>query len=246
MITYGSYLSKDTNLVKSAFYIPVLDTLIALLAGLAILPAVFSFGLEPTAGPGLIFITLPKVFASMPMGNMFGIIFFVLVLFAALTSTISLLEVVVSYVVDQIKLDRKKATILVSALIAVFAIPNSHSFGPLAKLEVFFGLNFFDFLGYLTDNILLPLGGLLLCIFLGFIWDKEEIKKEITNDGEVGFPFFSLWMIGVKYLGIQLLALILLQALGVQGSTLSFSLATVFMLQIFFDILGNRKRVKTT
>ncbi len=245
MITYGSYLPKDTNLVKSALCIPVLDTLIALLAGLAILPAVFSFGLEPTAGPGLIFITLPKVFASMPMGNLFGIIFFVLVLFAALTSTISLLEVVVSFVVDQMKLDRKKATILVSALIAAFAIPNSHSFGPLAELKVFFGLNFFDFLGYLTDNILLPMGGLLLCVFVGFIWDKEDIKREITNDGEVAFPLFSVWMIGVKYLGIQLLALILLQAVGIVGSTLSFSLAAIFMLQIFFDVLENRRKVKT-
>ncbi|MEG2221085.1 MAG: sodium-dependent transporter, partial [Cetobacterium sp.] len=119
MITYGSYLSPETKLVKSAFCIPVLDTIIALLAGLAILPAVFSFGLEPTAGPGLIFITLPKVFSAMPFGNIFGVIFFVLVLFAALTSTISLLEVVVSFVVDQFKLDRKKATVLVSTLIAL-------------------------------------------------------------------------------------------------------------------------------
>lgn len=245
MVTYGSYLPKDTNLVKSAFYIPVLDTLIALLAGLAILPAVFSFGLEPTAGPGLIFITLPKVFASMPMGNLFGIIFFILVLFAALTSTISLLEVVVSFVVDQMGLDRKKATILVSALIAAFAIPNSQSFGPLAELKMFFGLNFFDFLTNLTDNILLPLGGLLLCLFVGFIWNREDIKNEITNDGEVAFPLFSLWMVGIKYLGIQLLALILLQSVGVVGNTLNFALAAIFVLQVFFDVLENRKRVKT-
>ncbi|MGL5573036.1 MAG: hypothetical protein ACRDB4_02640, partial [Cetobacterium sp.] len=147
--------------------------------------------------------------------------------------------------VDQMKLDRKKATILVSGLIAAFAIPNSHSFGPLAELKVFFGLNFFDFLGYLTDNILLPMGGLLLCVFVGFIWDKEDIKREITNDGEVAFPLFSVWMIGVKYLGIQLLALILLQAVGVVGSALSFSLAVIFMLQIFFDVLENRRKVKT-
>ncbi|MGL4989335.1 MAG: sodium-dependent transporter, partial [Cetobacterium sp.] len=223
MITYGSYLPKDTNLVKSAVCIPILDTVIALLAGLAILPAVFSFGLEPTAGPGLIFIILPKVFSSMPFGNIFGIIFFLLVLFAALTSTISLLEVVVSFVVDQLKLDRKKAVMLVSTMIALLAIPNSHSFGPMAEFKVFFGMNFFDFLGYLTDNILLPVGGLMLCIFIGFVWDKEDLKNEITNDGEIQFRLFSAWMIGIKYLGIQLLSLILLGAIGISGRGLSYS-----------------------
>ncbi|MGL5356825.1 MAG: sodium-dependent transporter, partial [Cetobacterium sp.] len=246
MITYGSYLPKDSNLVKSALYIPVLDTVIALLAGLAILPAVFSFGLEPTAGPGLIFITLPKVFAAMPFGNVFGIMFFLLVLFAALTSTISLLEVVVSFVVDQLKLDRKKATFLVSGLIAAFAIPNSHSFGPMADFKVFFGLNFFDFLGYLTDNILLPVGGLMMCVFIGFIWNKEDLKNEITNDGEISFPLFSAWMIGIKYLGIQLLSLILLGAVGVVGKGISYSLAVVFMLQILFDVLESKKKEKSS
>ncbi|MGL4947541.1 MAG: sodium-dependent transporter [Cetobacterium sp.] len=245
MITYGSYLPKDSNLVKSALYIPVLDTVIALLAGLAILPAVFSFGLEPTAGPGLIFITLPRVFAAMPFGNVFGIMFFLLVLFAALTSTISLLEVVVSFVVDQLKLDRKKATLLVSGLIAAFAIPNSHSFGPMADFKVFFGLNFFDFLGYLTDNILLPVGGLMMCVFIGFIWNKEDLKNEITNDGEISFPLFSAWMIGIKYLGIQLLSLILLGAVGVVGKGISYSLVAVFMLQILFDVLESKKKEKS-
>ena len=244
MITYGSYLSPKTKLVKSAFCIPVLDTIIALLAGLAILPAVFSFGLEPTAGPGLIFITLPKVFSAMPFGNIFGVIFFVLVLFAALTSTISLLEVVVSFVVDQFKLDRKKATVLVSTLIALLVIPNSNSFGSMAELKVFFGMNFFDFLGYLTDNILLPTGGLLLCVFVGFVWDKEDLKNEITNHGEVRFEMFSLWIVGVKYLGIQLLSLILLQAVGVQDQFLVYALGTIFAVQILCGRLEAKRGVK--
>ncbi|MGL5426692.1 MAG: sodium-dependent transporter, partial [Cetobacterium sp.] len=238
------YLPKDTNLVKSAVCIPILDTVIALLAGLAILPAVFSFGLEPTAGPGLIFIILPKVFSSMPFGNIFGIIFFLLVLFAALTSTISLLEVVVSFFVDQLKLDRKKAVILVSTMIGLLAIPNSHSFGPMAEFKVFFGMNFFDFLCYLTDNILLPVGGLMLCIFIGFVWDKEDLKNEISNEGEIKFSLFSAWMIGIKYLGIQLLSLILLGAIGISGRGLSYSLAAVFTLQIVFHVLENKRRLK--
>ncbi|MEG1583103.1 MAG: sodium-dependent transporter [Cetobacterium sp.] len=244
MITYGSYLSPETKLVKSAFCIPVLDTIIALLAGLAILPAVFSFGLEPTAGPGLIFITLPKVFSAMPFGNVFGVIFFVLVLFAALTSTISLLEVVVSFVVDQFKLDRKKATVLVSTLIALLVIPNSNSFGSMAELKVFFGMNFFDFLCYLTDNILLPTGGLLLCVFVGFVWDKGDLKNEITNHGEVKFEMFSLWIVGVKYLGIQLLSLILLQAVGVQDQFLVYALGTIFAVQILCGRLEAKRGVK--
>ncbi|WP_297599330.1 sodium-dependent transporter [uncultured Cetobacterium sp.] len=245
MVTYGSYLPSDTKLIKSAFYIPVLDTAIALLAGLAILPAVFSFGLEPTAGPGLIFITLPKVFSAMPFGNIFGIIFFLLVLFAALTSTISLLEVVVSFVVDQFKMDRKKATLLVSVLIGILAIPNSNSFGSMADVKVFFGMNFFDFLGYVTDNLLLPAGGLFLCIFIGFVWNRDEVKKEITNDGEIEFPMFSVWMIGVKYLGIQLLSLILLQAVGVQNTALVYALLTIFVVQILCGRLEGKRGVKT-
>ena len=143
------------------------------------------------------------------------------------------------------KLDRKKATFLVSAVIAGFAIPNSHSFGPMAELNVFFGMNFFDFLGYLTDNILLPVGGLLLCVFIGFVWDKEDLKNEITNNGEVSFPLFSAWMIGVKYLGIQLLSLILLGAVGVAGKGINYSLIAIFMLQVLFDVLENKKRSKS-
>ncbi len=215
MITYGSYLPNDTKLVKNSFIIPALDTLIALLAGLAILPAVFSFGLEPTAGPGLIFITLPKVFAAMPFGFIFGLIFFILVLFAAITSTISLLEVVVSFVVDQIKIERKKATILVTLAIFLVSIPNSNSFGSMANTTVFFGMNFFDFLCYLTDNILLPVGGLLLCIFVGYVWNKEEIKEEITNNNSVEFKGFKYWLFGIKYVGPIVLTVILLQALGI-------------------------------
>ncbi len=111
MITYGSYLPDKENIPQSATIIPLLDTGVALLAGLATLPAVFAFGFEPAGGPGLMFVTLPAVFASMPMGAMFSILFFVLVLFAALSSSISLLEVCVSYVVDEFGMNRKKSTV---------------------------------------------------------------------------------------------------------------------------------------
>ncbi|MGL5049360.1 MAG: sodium-dependent transporter, partial [Fusobacteriaceae bacterium] len=168
MITYGSYLPKDTNMLKSALIIPALDTLVALLAGLAVLPAVFAFGLEPSAGPGLMFITLPKVFEQLPFGNFFGIIFFVLVLFAALTSSISLLEVPVAFLVDQLGWNRKKAIGILLIGLFILAVPASLSMGIMENVNIFFGMNFFDFLCYLTDNLFLPIGGLLLCIFIGF------------------------------------------------------------------------------
>nr|WP_307775629.1 sodium-dependent transporter [uncultured Cetobacterium sp.] len=242
MITYGSYLPKDSNLPKNAIYIPVLDTLVALLAGLAILPAVFAFGLEPTAGPGLIFITLPKVFSAMPLGNLFGIIFFILVLFAALTSTISLLEVVVSFAGDQFKVERKKAVLLISGIIAILAIPNSNSFGSMANFKIF-GRNFFDFGGFLTDNILLPLGGLLLCIFIGFIWNKDELKQEVTNNETISFKYFDLWVFGMKFVGVQLLSLILLQALGVSGILLNGLLLAIFAVQVTFSMKEKKNSV---
>ncbi|MGL5577646.1 MAG: sodium-dependent transporter, partial [Fusobacteriaceae bacterium] len=170
IVTYGSYLPSDSKLVRNAFIIPGLDTLVALLAGLAVMPAVFSFGLEPAAGPSLLFVTLPKIFESMAFGSFFGIIFFVLVFFAALTSSISMLEVTVAFVVDQLKLDRKRTTWALTALLFLVAIPNSLSFGLLEKSTLFFGMNFFDFLCYLSDNLFLPIGGLLLCVFIGYVW----------------------------------------------------------------------------
>lgn len=214
IVTYGSYLNKDSNLVKNSFIIPALDTLIALLAGLAILPAVFSFGLVPNAGPSLIFITLPKVFEAMPGGVIFGIMFFILVLFAALTSAISLLEVVTAYFVDQLKIKRIYAVIIGSIAIFAVAIPNSNSFGEFGN-TLFFGMNFFDLLGYITDNLLLPITGLLSCIFIGYVWNKNEVKKEVTNEGKISFKLFDLWYYSIKFVGVIVLLIILLQAIGI-------------------------------
>ncbi|MGL4534826.1 MAG: sodium-dependent transporter [Fusobacteriaceae bacterium] len=215
MITYGSYLPEDTNMLKSALIIPALDTLVALLAGLAVLPAVFAFGLEPSAGPGLMFITLPKVFEQLPFGNFFGIIFFVLVLFAALTSSISLLEVPVAFLVDQLGWNRKKAigTLLIGLFI--LAVPASLSMGIMENVNIFFGMNFFDFLCYLTDNLFLPIGGLLLCIFIGFVWDKKDVENEITNNGTISFSLIKLWFFLIRFIAPTVIFVILLQAVGI-------------------------------
>ncbi|MGL4253456.1 MAG: sodium-dependent transporter [Fusobacteriaceae bacterium] len=215
MVTYGSYLPSDSKLVRSALIVPGLDTLVALLAGLAVMPAVFSFGLEPSAGPGLLFVTLPKIFESMAFGAFFGVIFFILVFFAAITSSISMLEVVVAFVVDQMKLDRKITTWVLTLLLFLVAIPNSLSFGILEKSKMFFGMNFFDFLCYLSDNLFLPIGGLLLCIFIGYIWGEKGVLYEITNEGKLDFFLGKLWIFVIKYVGPVVIGIILLQALGI-------------------------------
>ncbi len=162
IITYGSYLGNTENLEKNSVIIPAIDTVVALLAGFAVLPAVFAFGFEPGAGPSLMFITLPSVFDSMPFGQFFGILFFILILFAALTSAISLLEVVVAFVIDTFKIERKKATIIISIILFFIGIPCSLANGPVMKDVLIFGYNFFDFMSFLAENLLMPLGGLLM------------------------------------------------------------------------------------
>ncbi len=212
MITYGSYLSKDENIPQSATLIPLLDTGVALLAGLAILPAVFALGFDPAGGPGLVFITLPAVFAKMPMGGLFAVIFFVLVLFAAITSSISLLEVVVSFVVDEWKWSRAKATTIVAAAIFALGVPASLSMG-IWDTIIFKDLVFFDALGFLSDQILLPLGGLMLCIFIGWVWGVDNAVKEATNGGKVKFTIAPVWGFVVKYVAPIAIAYIFISGL---------------------------------
>lgn len=201
MVTYGSYLSKDTNIPESATAIPLIDTGVALLAGLIVLPAVFAFGYEPSAGPGLLFITLPAVFAQMPLGSLFSILFFFLVLFAALSSSISLLEVCVSYVVDEWKMKRKTAVFVIGFAMFCIGIIASLSFGQLSHIKIIGDRNFFDSLDFVASNILLPLGGLLLCIVVGWVWGTDKAVKEASNNGQLEFKLAGSWSFLVKWVG---------------------------------------------
>jgi NSS family neurotransmitter:Na+ symporter len=212
IITYGSYLGKGENLEKNAIIVPFLDTLVALLAGFAILPAVFAFGFEPGAGPGLMFITLPQVFDKMPLGWVFGTLFFLLVLFAALTSSISLLEVTVAYMHDQHKWGRTKAVLVLSALMFLIGIPTSLSMGIWSHVLIF-GKNLFDFLVFVSD-ILLPLGGLLMCIFIGYVWGMDKAVAEITNGGKLPFILRGFWTIMIKFVAPVAVIVVFLNALG--------------------------------
>ncbi|QXM05794.1 sodium-dependent transporter [Crassaminicella indica] len=199
MVTYGSYLDKDTNLIGASASIPVLDTMVAMLAGFATLPAVFAIGFKASSGPGLMFVTLPAVFASMPFGMLFCILFFILVLFAALTSSISMLEVCVSYFVDEKGANRIKAAMIITVTMYIVGIPATLSMGPWQELHILGNLNFFDFYDKLTSNILLTSGGLLLSIFVGWIWGAENAVEEIEKIGKK-FIFASLWKFLIKYI----------------------------------------------
>lgn len=216
MVTYGSYVKKDEDLAKDALIIPGLDTLVALLAGFAILPAVFALGFEPGAGPGLMFITLPAVFESMPLGFIVSIAFFILVFFAAITSSISLLEVTVAFGIDQLKMTRQKAVLLFSALMFVIGTGASLSMGPWANvlLPWIDGKSYaiFDFLDVVTSYYLLPIGGLLMAIFIGFVWGLPKAVKEIKIGST--FPTEKLWSVLIKYIAPIGVFLILLSSTG--------------------------------
>jgi NSS family neurotransmitter:Na+ symporter len=191
MITYGSYLSKKEYLPSIARTVVLLDTTIAILAGFVIFPAVFAFGIEPGAGPGLTFVTLPAVFAKMPMGAIFSFAFFLLLFIAALTSAISLLEVVVTYCIDQLRWNRAKAAIIMGTAIALLGIPSALSVG--GHIPQVAGKDFLDAADFITNNVIMPLGGIFISVFVGWIW-ADGAKAEITDNGKLAFPFYTVWL----------------------------------------------------
>lgn len=213
LITYASYFGKQTNLQTTALQVTILDTLVAVLAGVMIFPAVFSFGIEPTTGPELVFITLPNVFEQLPFGNIWSFVFFVLLALAALTSTISLHEVSTAYVHEEYHVSRKKAAIIVSVGVTIVGILCSLSMGLLSSYTLF-GLNFFNLLDFVTAKIMLPLGGMMICIFTAKRVDKLLLKEEVTNHGTIRFYFFNTYAFFVKYIAPIGIGLIFLNELG--------------------------------
>ena len=220
MVTYGSYMKKEENLVKSVNQIEIFDTGIAVLAGMMIIPAVYAFsGTEGmSAGPGLMFITLPKVFNSLgKFGDFIGLIFFVMVLFAALTSAVSILEAITSSMMDKFKWSRKKSTLIMAASTFVISILVC-----LGYNVFYFDLKFpngsvgqiLDVLDYASNNILMPIVGLLTCILIGWIAKPKTTIDEITLNGEK-FGRKTLYVVMVKVVAPILLTIILLTGLGV-------------------------------
>lgn len=201
MITYGSYLSMRESLPKSAAWIAVIDSGVAFLAGLMIFAAVFAFGLDPAAGPGLTFVTLPTIFGQMPGGPLFAVAFFVLLAVAALTSAVSLLEVAVAYLIDEHGVSRSGAALLLGVIIFILGIPSSLSLGVWRDFTLF-GLGVMDFMDGATTKVIMPLGSILLSLFAGWVV-YPRLARELMHlrSGErIAIPL-RVWGIVCKYLG---------------------------------------------
>ena len=189
MITYGSYVDRKTTLPSSAIQVCTIDTMVAFLAGMVIFPAVFAFGVDAGAGPGLTFVTLPGVFAKMPGGMVWSALFFILLFIAALTSSISLLEVVCAYFIDK-GWPRAKAAWVLGIVIFAIGVPSAISLTGGLKVA---GKDFLDAMDFISSNVLLPLGGVFISLFVGWFWTADA-RKEVSNNGEHSFGLMEPWM----------------------------------------------------
>ena len=187
LVTFGSYMKKDVSIEESTENVEVFDTAIAIMAGLMIIPAVFAFsGGDPDtlqAGPALMFITIPKVFASMGLGTVVGVLFFVLVLFAAITSSIALTESAVSTFEDELGWDRTRSTVLIGAIMVALGSLSALGYGPLAGVTVF-GMQFLDFFDFLTNSVMMPIAAIATCLLVSRVIGVEQIAQEVEQDGQ--------------------------------------------------------------
>lgn len=213
LITYGSYIPKDNKLGSTAVQVSMVDLGIAVLAGLAIFPAVFAFGISPSSGESLTFIVLPGIFQQMTGGMVLAFIFFFLLAIAALTSTISVLEVIVAYFSEQLNLSRRTAILIATASMFILGIASSLSWGVMGNVKIF-GLNIFELFNYSTANILLPLGGLLIVAFLGWFFPGRDTKDELSNGGTIRIRYYSLYRFAIRFLAPLAIALVFLNGLG--------------------------------
>lgn len=210
MITYGSYTKKEVNLTKSVNQIEIFDTVVALLAGMMVVPAVYMFSGEDglsKSGPGLMFQTLPQVFDRMPLGGIIALLFFILVFFAAITSSISVMEAIVSSLMDKFKLTRIKSCFVVIGICLLMGIPSSLGFGVWSHIQII-GMSFLDFFDYLSNSVLMPIVALCTCILVGWVIKPKTLVDEITINGEK-FGRKRLFEVMIKYVAPICLLVIL-------------------------------------
>jgi neurotransmitter:Na+ symporter, NSS family len=213
MITYGSYFRDDQNIPITATRVMLADLLVSLLAGIAIFPAVFAFGFKPDAGPSLLFITIPAVFAAMPLGNLFLPLFFVLGAVAATGAMLSLLEVPVAFLNEKLGWSRLVAALAVIVVLGLVGSTAALSNSLLANFKLF-GMTMFDLYDYVTSNILLPVGGICLAIFVGWVWGYEKVKTALTNQGGLhNQKIIRAFFLVLKIVTPVLILLVLLQGL---------------------------------
>ncbi|MGN0282144.1 MAG: sodium-dependent transporter [Prevotella sp.] len=218
LCTYASYFNRSTNLVRSALQIAVIDTCVAILAGLMIFPAAFSVGINPDSGPSLIFITLPNVFqqafSSMPtVGYVLSIIFYALLSLAALTSTISMHEIGTAFFHEELRKSRHTAAWFITIIASAICVVSSLSVGACPDLQLF-GMSMMDCFDKLTAQILLPAGGFLTCVFIGWFASRQVIYEEFTNESKVNRSIFRFYMFSIRFLCPVLILLIFLDQLG--------------------------------
>ena len=218
LCTYASYFSRGTNLLRSATQIALLDTFIAILAGLMIFPAAFSVGVNPDSGPSLIFITLPNVFqqafSAMPVaGYIVSILFYALLVFAALTSTISMHEIGTAFFHEELKMKRGSAAWILTIVCSVICVFCSLSVGAVDGIRLF-GMSLMDFCDFLTAQVMLPAGALLTSIMIGWVVGKRAVRDEFTNGGTVSQSLFTVWRFSVRYVVPLCILLIFLHQFG--------------------------------
>lgn len=213
LITYSSYFNRETRLVRSASIIAGLDTLVAILAGVIIFPAIFTYGVQPAAGPKLVFEILPSIFADLPGGIVWSTLFFILLFFASLTSTISMSEISIAYFVEEKRMTRRNATWLNYAIAVVFGTLCALSFGCLNHITIC-GKTIFDLFDFVSSNILLPIGGMAISIFVGWLLDKSIVRNEVTNGGKVSVRTLGAIVFCLKFVAPVCIAIVFLCGLG--------------------------------
>jgi NSS family neurotransmitter:Na+ symporter len=215
MTTYGSYLPDSTRIVPNATKVALADTLVSLLAGLAIFPAVFAFGGTPAGGPGLLFNTIPLIFSKMPLGGLFTMVFFVLTAIATIGAMVSILEVPVAWLIEKGHLRRRTAAIITGALMFALGVPATLSQNPLMADVKLFGKNCFDLFDFASSNVLLPVGGLAIAILGGWVLARKDFAAEM-NKGYATEPWHGRVLFGIlKFVTPILITVILLYSLGV-------------------------------
>jgi len=214
MVTYSSYLKKDVNLTSSAGTVVSMNIFVSLLAGLAIFPVVFALGFEPAEGPGLLFIVLPAAFGELPFGALFLSLFLILFLFATLTSSFSLYEIIVAAFTSNGKRSRKSVTIVLGIILFIAAIPAALSESMLADVMVF-GKNIFDATDFLVSNILLPLGSVLIALFIIHKMDKSLVKEEYHLGGNNQRSFYPIWRFLMTFIVPITIIVVFLNTLGI-------------------------------
>lgn len=220
IITYGSYFTKDNNMIATSGKVILSDTIVSLLAGIAIFPAVFSFGMQPGQGPGLLFMTVPQVFSKIPYGTVLTASFFILTAIAATMAMVSIFEVVVAYITEEKKVHRTIAVLSTAAVVLLFGIPATLSSNDVSLLSNIRILNytFFDFYDLVSQNILLPLGGLLIAIFTGFFIKTRDIQDELSNHGSLNIQWLiQIYLFILKFITPVLLVLVFLSMTGIIG-----------------------------